>query len=1089
PFSQLPRTNVEAFPWFRLHYRVAPVDGSAQPAAGVVSLSAAAPDLFELSVVTPRRARGGSTLRASARATNPVTRRPAAGVAVTAELEVEVGEDEEETTLKAAATTGADGLALLDFELPRGAADDVDLKVTARRGAFEQTAESYVSLEEEPRLLLTTDKPLYQPGQTMHMRALVLDAAGRAGAGEKVSFEVSDEEGSTAFEAEATTSRFGVASVDWAVPASARLGEYEIKLEADDDKYDGDADVRTRVRVSRYELPNFSVSAKGDRPFYLAGQDAEVEVRADYLFGQPVKRGRVRLVRETERRWNWREQKYDTEEAETYEGVLDEQGRFVARVPLAKEHERLADSGWRRFNDLTFAAYVTDPTTNRTEQRRLSVRLTKDPIHLYVSEGRYRQAPGLPLAFYVTTFYADGTPAQCDVDVTGEGRAPARVRTNRFGVAKVTGPAVRKTEGRNNVSLRFMARDREGRTGRHAEDFWLRGDAEDDPPELRVETEKTLYRAGEAVAVRLEASRPLTSVLVDAAGERGVVFSRAVKMTGGRGSLVIPFSEEFRNGVRITAASAEPFGDGGFYDDDDYAFGTRTVVYPRNRELKLDADFSQKSYHPGDEAEVKFDVRSPDGRRAESALGVVVFDKAVEERARTDAEFSRGFGFSDSLYAFWYGPAQVAGVTRRDIEQLDLSRRVPEGMDAVAELAYNDDRPEDSRRTFSLTRFEHDPRGLFLPLAGEQLLPVKAALERSYEARAVYPSDEAALARLLSESGVDLGAISDPWGQPYRTRFYTSGQHDRLDIVSSGADERAGTEDDFTASQLSWPYFRPHGQRMDRAAADYHARTGGFVRDAETLRSELLRHGLDLDSLRDPWGRPYAFDFDVRESNYLITARSAGPDKTLRPKGTPGSDDFEVWTTSLDYFAESRAAIDRALQDVAGAGSAFPETEKALAETLSRAGVDVEKVRDGWGRAAYATFRKQTRDSARLSLETRASFGGGPPQSHGELRPFRQTVYFVELRSAGGDGRPGTADDFDLGRFASLAAERPAPEAARKQARPAVTFTGATGAISGTVTDPQGAAVPDAPVKATHKQTGVEFEAKTGDDGVYLLRD
>ncbi|HEV2861747.1 MAG TPA: MG2 domain-containing protein [Pyrinomonadaceae bacterium] len=1105
PFSQIPRTSDAGFPWYRLRYRVEPSDGSALPAAGVVSLSAAAPDLFELNVVTPRRAHGGSPLRATARATNPVTRRPAAGVAVTAELEVEVGEDEEETKLRAAATTGADGLALLDFVLPSGATDDADLKVTARRGAFEQTAAVYVSLEEEPRLLLTTDKPLYQPGQTMHMRALLLGAEGRAGAGEKVTFEVTDEEGSTAFEAEVVTSRFGVASADWAVPASARLGEYRIKLEADDDKYDDDHEARTRVRVSRYELPNFSVNAKADRPFYLAGQDAEIEVRADYLFGQPVKRGRVRLVRETERHWNWREQKYDTEEAETYEGVLDEQGRFVARVPLAKEHEELADSGWRRFDDLTFAAYVTDPTTNRTEQRRLSVRLTKDPIHLYVIEGRYRQSPGLPLALYVTTFYADGTPATCDVDVTEEGRAEiislpdgttgetrgadrpvARVRTNRFGVAKVTGPVVQKVEGSNNIPLRFLARDREGRTGRHEESFWLRGEGEDEAPELRVETEKTLYRAGESVAVKIESGRPLTSVLVDAAGARGVVFSRAVKMTGGRGSVVIPYSEEFRNAVRITAASAETFGDDG--DEDDYAFDARTVVYPRNRELKLDADFSREKYQPGDEAEVKFAVRSPDGRRAESALGVVVFDKAVEERARTDAEFSGGFGFSDGLYDFWYGRGQIGGVTRRDIEHLDLSRRVPEGMDAVAELSYNDERPEEARRIFSLTRFEHDPRRLFLPLVGKQLLPVTKALEQSYAARSVYPSDDAALARLLSESGVDFGALGDPWGRPYRTRFYTSGQKDYLEIISSGADERPGTEDDFTAGQLSWPYFRPHGERLDRAAADYHARTGGFVRDAATLRSELLRHGLDLDTLRDPWGRPYAFDFDVRESNYVITARSGGPDKTLRPKGAHASDDFEVWTTSVDYFAESRDAIDRALQDVARAGSAFPETEKALAETLSEAGIDFGKVRDGWGRAAYATFARQTRDGARLSLETRASFGGGPPQPHAELHPVRQTIYFVQLRSAGGDGLPNTGDDFDLGRFASITAERPAREAARKQALVAATFTGATGAISGTVTDPMGAAIPNAPVKATHKQTGAVFEAITDDSGVYLLR-
>src|SRR5205085_11442852 len=99
----------------------------------------------------------------------------------------------------------------------------------------------------------------------------------------------------------------------------------------------------------------------------------------------------------------------------------DDQGRFVARLDLAGEHKELAGEDYERFRDLDFAAYVTDPTTRRTEQRRFSLRLTKDPIHLYVTEGRYGQAKGLPLAFYVSTFYADGKPAPCEVTVVEQG--------------------------------------------------------------------------------------------------------------------------------------------------------------------------------------------------------------------------------------------------------------------------------------------------------------------------------------------------------------------------------------------------------------------------------------------------------------------------------------------------------------------------------------------------------------------------------------------------------------------------------------------------------------------------------------------
>ena len=121
------------------------------------------------------------------------------------------------------------------------------------------------------------------------------------------------------FQTELLTSRFGVASTDWAIPDNTRLGDYNIAVEMDDENY-GDSNGYQSVKISRYDLPNFTVSVKPDRSYYLPRQNAEIEVRADYLFGQPVKRGQVRVVREEEREWNYREQKWDVKTGEKYEG-------------------------------------------------------------------------------------------------------------------------------------------------------------------------------------------------------------------------------------------------------------------------------------------------------------------------------------------------------------------------------------------------------------------------------------------------------------------------------------------------------------------------------------------------------------------------------------------------------------------------------------------------------------------------------------------------------------------------------------------------------------------------------------------------
>jgi hypothetical protein len=1103
PYAALSYADNKEFPWYRLRYKIMPAAPAeaVQAVEGIVSISEITPDLFELRVVSSRQARAGTSYRARVRTANPVTQRPVKGVTVKAAFSLSTGEGEGE--LKSEAVSDGDGFASLEFKLPRATEDDeAKLIVTARRGEQSEQAETEVSIEQAPRVLLTTDKPLYQPGQTVHMRALVFDQSEQALADEEVTFKVEDEEDSAAFDEKLKTSRFGIASADWRIPESTRLGTYTLKLVMEDSRFDDiDYGARIEFKVSRYDLPNFTVETKADRPFYLAGENSEVEVRADYLFGQPVRRGHVRVVRQTERRWNYKEQKYEIEEHPAVEGELDERGRFVARLDLSGEQKELADASYQRFRDLDFVAYVSDPTTNRTEQRRFSLRLTKEPIHVYVNEGRFRQAKGLPLAFYVSTFYADGRPAECDVTVFEEGastfvnapgeprrevkeanRAVARVRTNRYGVAKVVGAAVRSDEGRRNLPLRFVARDREGAAGQQMDDFWL--DYYDRARhEIRVETDKTIYHDGEAVKVELASNDERMNVVVDAISEGRVLFSKTVRLAGGRASLLVPANAEFKDAVTISATSTSPSYD----DNESFVYGARTIVFPRDRELKLDVRMSQKSFRPGEEAGAQFSLRTADGRRTAGALGVVVFDKAVEERARTDAESGRGFGFADSFYDLWYGDGDIAGITRRDIERLDPARTPPEGFETVAEMLFNYERPSEEQSVAHGTEFERDQTEVFSDIISTRLKPLNDAVNSHYSTAADYPVDEAALIHLLAEQGIDFAALRDPWGEPYSPRFYFEREMDRLDLYSNGADERAGTDDDFAVAHFMWPYFRAIGERFNRIVAEHHKRTGGFIRDLAALGAELRRDGLELDSMRDRWGRPFRFDFDVSGTNNVITIESGGPNKAFEQRRDYASDDFAVWVQMSDYFADARAGIEEALAKNMRETGSFPHAETALRDALAKSSINLDTLSDGWGRPVYATFSTRENFKGVLPAVDRRRFDptGG---THRESRPATRTLNEIALRSAGPDGRAGTDDDFSLAYFTNTGAEQAAREDEPKQAEPAMTFSGGMGAITGTITDPVGAVIPGVSVTAKHDFASLKFDAKTDEEGVYFLR-
>lgn len=1098
PVSNLTRPGADVSPllWYRLRYEVTTATDAAAAAttatpraAGIISLSEITPDLFELRVAAASKANEGQLYRVRVRATHPLSWRPVRGVEIAAEVVFDEDdkddEEDESNALKLTGTTDKDGYATLDFKFPdRIKTDEGEIKVTARRGDVVQTASDDISLNQTTRILLTSDKPLYQPGQTLHLRALLLNhATRRALADAAATLKIEDPEGTTVFTVPLKTSRFGVASCDWPIPDNTRLGDYNVRVQSDESGSDDEA-TYLRVKISRYELPNFSVSATPDRGYYLPGESAQIEVRGDYLFGQPLKRGRVRVVRETERAWNYREQKYDIEEGDKYEGELGADGSFRVRVNFAQEFAELAGNSWQRFDDLNYAAYVTDPTTNRTEQRRFRVRLTREPIHIYITQGNYRQAQGLPLAFYVSTSYADGTPASCELKLSRtstdtEGvRVPASIKTNAYGVAKVVGSEITEDDG-SYIYINFEARDREGRTGRHVESFWRVTQ-----PVVRVETDKTIYRAGESITARVSSNRKDLKILLDVVSNNRVVATESARLRGGSAVVEVPYRPEFQNRITLAAYSTEFPAD---EYDDDYGHGSRAVVYPRNRELKFDVRMSQASYQPGEEASAGVRVRTASGRSVESALGVVVFDKAVEERARTEQEFASSYGFSNYFYQFWYGLESIGGLGLRDIEQLDAARALPEGVDAVADLLLQREYEYYRPNYFSSSHYNTNQTQVFGALATAGLRATRDALKARYDERVEHPSDAATLRRLLADAGIALEELRDPWGTPYRLDFSVARAEDVLEFRSAGADKQHGTDDDWTAARFNWQYFRPAGEAINRAVIAYHRRTGGFVRDAATLRSELARDKFDLDALRDRWGNPYALVFEINGTNYSISFLSGGPDGRLTSilNSNNVGDDFSVWTTWTDYFAETRARVDAAVAAYLTATGRFPRDETALREVLRRVGLGAADLKDPWGRDYYATFRTESRYADRVQVQT----GGPLPSGKTNATPVTRQLEFITLRSAGADGKAGTADDFNVAEFSRIVSDQSAQDAKPQIAPAAVTFSGDTGAIGGTILDPSGAVIPGATVTATSQyQTDRVFTTTTDEDGKYLLR-
>lgn len=1064
-------------------------------ASGIIILAEIARDLFELHVATPDLAHEGMAFRARVRAVHPLSHHPARGVRLEGVVKLD---DEDETVLRAGGVTDGDGFATIDFEIPRNVdAEEAEVAVTGALGSYARTVEDSVTFYHMADVVVSTDKPIYQPGQTLRVRAILRDPlARRALDGAEATLRIRDPEGAHVYKAKLRASRFGVVSAEWPIGEDTRLGDYFVEVELEDGSY-ADSVAGQSVRISRYDLPTFAVSVAPDRKFYLPGENAEVVVSGDYLFGKPVPRGRVRIAREAEREWDFEKQKWHVEEEETYEGEADAEGRFTARIDLEDAHRKLAEQTGdnTRFLDVTYAAYYTDPLTNRTEQRRFDLRVTREPIHVYVMRSNfYFQPVGLPLEFYVSAFYADGTPARASVEVSEQASPlevasatlPAGIRTgtvlgeattNRFGLVKFGALHVEREKTASDDESRtykFVARDGAGRTGSATETVELR-----ESPGVRVETGKTIYRPGESIRAVITSNQTDATLTVEAVRRERAFHTRTVRLRDGRAEVQLPYTPEFRGEVRIVAYTMHA-------DSSDVVGGGRAVLFPAREELSMEVKFDKDEYRPGEQARAEFRVRDSEGRAVESALGVVVTDRAVEERARTDREFganSGAGGFSDYARARLGEGDSLAGVSRRELNRLDARAPLSADLDLLAEVLIN----RDSRLSLNVfgNDISSDQRELFASFFDEQFKPLRAALAAHYKERAEHPQDEAELRRMLAGHGIDLASLRDPFGRPYRLRFHVERENHVLSLTSDAADKRHGTADDFEAFSERWPYFRRTGESFERASKNYFSRTGRTVPDRAALGEELSREGVDLETLRDPWGQPYDLHFDINGREHRIEVRSSGPDRRFSRERSGASDDFAVWTVRLDYLKKTEAQINAALERYTAGGRDFPRDEESLRAALRESGLDESALRDPFGRAFILRFYSQPLATGRYIVRSYARFGESPKTAT-EMKPAKRTMYGVKLYGVGRDGAPETYDDVFLTHFVHVSHDDDAPDESslHKQTRTLPTPAGG-GELTGTVVDPNGAVIAGARVRYVNRASRESGETKTNEAGVF----
>ena len=168
-------------------------------------------------------------------------------------------------------------------KLPAVPDGDYKLRAHVVSRVGDSTVDVPLALYAPARVHVITDRPLYQPGQTVQFSAIVLRAQGLAPLdGRPGHWMVKDPSGDVLLEERAPAGPWGVAAGSFPLDKGAANGVWHVAWVS------ADATEEIPFTVEPFTLPRFRVEAAADRRFYRPGDSPRIHGAALYSSGAPV---------------------------------------------------------------------------------------------------------------------------------------------------------------------------------------------------------------------------------------------------------------------------------------------------------------------------------------------------------------------------------------------------------------------------------------------------------------------------------------------------------------------------------------------------------------------------------------------------------------------------------------------------------------------------------------------------------------------------------------------------------------------------------------------------------------------------------
>ena len=555
--------------------------------------------------------------------------------------------------LQSSGKTNADGLASLTVKVRGGeqGAEPENLWIFARHGSDAALITPYgYAFGPDRTTDLTayvyTDRPVYRPGHTVHIKAVVRrlkDDALELPEDATLQMKVTDADNKAVLTQNAQVSAHGTVTTDLTLEADAGLGYYSISI-GRNGQYAGNGS----FYVEEYKKPEYQVTVKPASQRVLQGNSIQAVIEARYFFGEPVAGAKVKYVVHTLPHYWWdvedpdenaaggydpadegssedSDDDYGESEQQEHEGILDTNGRLTVTLPVAIDAKHTD-------RDYRIEARVTD-TANREVAGHSTVLATFGTFRVSVEPTSYVFSPGQTPKVKVTAQDYDGKPVQTPVhlaanlekwDATTHQRAETPV-ASRDATTAADGTALVELPmtGSGDFEITASAQTAESRTVEGKTWVWIwnnAGEWYNENTQAQIIADKKSYQVGDVAHLLLVTGLKESWAVVTAEGN-SVQSRQLIHATGESFAFDVPITVKAQPNLVVSAVIVH---------DDQLITAQKSLKIPVvERTLTITATPSKPRFLPGETG--SFDVLAVDskGKPVEADLSFGEVDEAL----------------------------------------------------------------------------------------------------------------------------------------------------------------------------------------------------------------------------------------------------------------------------------------------------------------------------------------------------------------------------------------------------------------------------------------------------------------------------